>query len=119
MKASTSSPSITTRGQAATAYRLAFGQQPTDTPKNSVITPPVTALILDAYGNQTSSTAEVTISKTVAQGPDLAGTVMVNAVNGIATFDNITVKGSGRSYTLVLTGTGLLPSDPSTQFNVS
>ncbi|MHA7220286.1 hypothetical protein ACX80L_15540 [Arthrobacter sp. MDT1-48-3] len=103
----------------AAATRLVFGQQPTNTTRGSVITPAITASILDQYGNQTTSTAAVTISKTSTQGPDLGGTITVNAINGVATFSNLTVRGPARSYTLILTGTGLTTSDPSTPFNVN
>ena len=50
-------------------------------------------------------------------GATLGGTLTRNAVNGVATFDNITVSKAGTGYTLTATD-GTLTSDTSAAFNI-
>jgi subtilase family serine protease len=51
-------------------------------------------------------------------GATLGGTLTVNAVNGVATFSNITVNKTGTGYTLMATDAGLT-GDTSTAFNIT
>ncbi|GAB3548625.1 hypothetical protein GCM10027404_12840 [Arthrobacter tumbae] len=122
-------PTITTAGPglsgatqtatitAAAPKRLIFGQQPTDAPKGVIIAPAITALVVDDFGNQTVSTAQVTISKTSNQG-SVGGNVIENAINGVATF-NISISGPSQQYTLELTSPGLTASPLSNPFRIS
>jgi hypothetical protein len=91
----------------ASANKLTFGQQPTNTPLNNTITPAVTVLIEDQFGNTvTSSSASVTVALTSAGGATLSGTLTKNAVNGVATFNDLSVNLTG-TYSLTATSTGL------------
>lgn len=90
---------------AAAAAKLVFGQQPTNTAKAQRITP-VTVLVVDQFDNlQTTSVASVTMDKTVKQG-NLGGTVVQNAVGGVATFSDLTINPAG-VHTLIATSPGL------------
>ena len=88
------------------ATHVAFVQQPTDTVYGSTITPAVTVAILDASDQVvTESGASVTLTL-APSGPTLGGTVTVAAVNGVATFNDLTVDAVG-TYTLGATSAGL------------
>jgi uncharacterized repeat protein (TIGR01451 family) len=107
---------------AGAASKLAFAQQPTNTWPSSVITPAVTVLIQDASGNLVT-TATDTI--TIAKGTDpssgvalLGGTLSVNAVAGVATFNNLDIDTGGTGYTLVASATGLTGAT-SSSFNIT
>ena len=76
---------------------------------------PVVA-IRDAGGNQTGSTASVTASLASGTGT-LSGTTTVAAVNGVATFTNLVITGTG-PHTLTFTS-GALTAATSASFTVS
>ena len=87
--------------------KLAFGQQPTTANAAQTITPAVTVRILDANGNLTTSGASVTLA--ISPNPTsavLGGTLTQAAVNGVATFGNLSVSKSG-TYTLAASSPGL------------
>jgi hypothetical protein len=84
------------------ATNLTFVQQPTTTAAGSAITPAVTVQIQDQFGNQTASTAVVTMSG----GGTLTGTTSVAASNGLATFSNLIPTQAG-SFTLAASSSGL------------
>ncbi|MBN2130854.1 MAG: Ig-like domain-containing protein [Sedimentisphaerales bacterium] len=65
--------------------------------------------VQDALGNTvTSSSAEITISiGTNPGGGTLSGDTSVNAVDGVATFDDLSINKAGEGYTLTATATGL------------
>ena len=87
----------------ATTERLAFIQSPTDGTPGSTITPAVTVAIKDSNNNiVTSDHSNVTL--TLSSGT-LGGTATVAAVNGVATFGNLTVSVAG-TYTLKATDGG-------------
>jgi adhesin/invasin len=67
---------------------LEFVSQPAF--KLATLLTPVSVMIADGYGNQTTSTAPVTISVASGLLSFLGGTLTHNAVNGIATFDDLT-----------------------------
>lgn len=107
----------------ATASQLQFGQQPTTTAKSATIAPPVTARILDRFGNLTTSTASVLIAIENNGGAgllglgagNLNGTQTVTAGAGVATFSTLRIDGGvlnlggeGPGYTLKVTS----PSSP-------
>ncbi|HEX8212012.1 MAG TPA: invasin domain 3-containing protein [Longimicrobium sp.] len=102
----TSGPITTQVGAAA---KLGFVQQPTNTVAGASITPAVTVAIQDANGNTvTTATDGVTIA--IGNNPGsgtLGGTVTVGAVDGIATFPNLSINKAGTGYTLAASATGL------------
>src|SRR6185312_5637119 len=103
-----------------TPTSVAFVQQPTTAATNTVIAPPITVQILDQKGNIiTSSTALVTMNFGANPGSGiLSGTKSVNAVNGIATFSDLSIDAIANGYTLSASSAGLT-SDTSTPFNIT
>lgn len=88
--------------------RLAFVQQPTETEIGFAISPAIQVAIQDSAGNTaTSATHSVTIALEGGPGSTLLGTTTVDAIDGIATFSDLSVDGSGTGYTLVATAPGL------------
>ncbi|MFP4083258.1 MAG: Ig-like domain-containing protein, partial [Candidatus Aminicenantes bacterium] len=84
------------------ASKLAFGQQPTNTEAGSVITPAVTVAVLDENDNLVD-TATDEVSLVIENNPGggtLSGTTTKAAVNGVATFDDLSIDKSGDGYTL-------------------
>jgi hypothetical protein len=93
----------------APTARLAFTVQPTSTAVNAVITPAVQVSAEDAFGNLTPSyagTITVAIGTNPAAGV-LSGTTSVAAVNGVATFNTLSINKSGTGYSLTNSATGL------------
>ena len=87
--------------------QLTFGHQPTTTTAGQAITPAVTVQILDANGNLTTSGASVAIG--ISPNPTsavLGGTLAQAAVNGVASFGNLSIN-KGGSYTLAASSGGL------------
>lgn len=91
------------------ASRLAFSVPPSTATAGTPITPTVQVTVQDAFGNTVSSAgAAVTIGVgTNAGGGTLAGTATRTAVNGIATFSDVSIDKAGTGYTLTATATGL------------
>ena len=85
------------------AAKVAFTATPSSGISSQALTPAVTAVIQDAYGNTTTSTALVTLSSTPTGA---TGTLTVAAVAGVATFSNVIFNSTG-SYTLTAASTGL------------
>lgn len=110
---------VTCTPGAGPASQLAFGVQPSNTVSNVAINPSPTVRILDASGVLTNSTAAVTIA--IANNPGsgaLAGTATVNAVNGVATFNGISINKTGTNYTLLATSSTLTDAT-SGNFNIT
>jgi uncharacterized protein YjdB len=102
-KSGTAQITVTTGGPA----KLAFVQQPSAVQAGAVISPAVTAVIEDASGNLvTGATSPVTVALAAAGSATLGGTLTVNAVNGVATFSDLTVSAAG-SYALTVASAGL------------
>lgn len=98
---------------------VVFVQQPTNVQVSAVITPAITVQFQDQFGNNTTSTAQVTL--TISNNPgsaNLGGTTMVAAVAGLATFNNITLDAAGTGYTLDA-DSGALTGATSNAFNVT
>lgn len=104
---------------AGVAAQVRFSVQPSETTLGQVISPAVEVRIEDIDGNLVSdSTAEVTVAiENNPGGGTLSGTTTVNAVNGIATFDDLSIDQTGDGYTLRATATDLDP-DISDPFNI-
>ena len=101
------------------ATRLGFLQQPGTTVAGAAITPAVTVAVQDdLLGTVTSAGNTVTIGLGGnSGGATLSGNLSVAAVNGVATFPNLTVNRSGTGYMLVATAQTLTPTT-SAAFNV-
>ncbi|MEX2531365.1 MAG: invasin domain 3-containing protein [Gemmatimonadota bacterium] len=103
----------------ASARRLVFGVQPSDTRAGATISPAVTVRIEEADGTLNSSSRRVTLSIAINPGNGrLSGTTTRNAVNGIATFDDLSIDRVGQGYTLGASGPGV-PSTSSNSFDIT
>ncbi|HEU4700415.1 MAG TPA: hypothetical protein VFS40_14620 [Gemmatimonadales bacterium] len=98
----------------AAPTQLVFDWQPTSTQNvNSAIAPPVKVQVRDAQGNLvTTAVNPITIS--INDDPSggaahltSSGGLTVNAVNGVATFQNLKIDQPGENYTLRATSPGL------------
>ena len=95
----------------AAANKLVFGQQPSSTTRSTDFPQTVTVLILDQFGNQTTSTALVTMA--IQSGPSgggLSGGKSRQAVGGVATFPGLSISGGSAAvgtYVLQATASGL------------
>lgn len=91
------------------AAALAFLVQPSGTTGGAIIAPPVQVEIQDAGGNRvTSATSSVTVA--IADNPGggtLAGNTSVSAVNGVASFADLSINRAGAGYTLAASAAGL------------
>ena len=106
------SVNVTTRVWPGGDYRsLRFGTQPTDTSRNTAISPAVTVRVVNTSGSTvTSFTDNITIS--LASGSSaggIGGTLTVAAVAGVATFSNVSLGFSGSGFSLQASMAGLLP----------
>ena len=99
---------------------LKFVTQPTNTATGIAIVPPVQVAIVDVDGNTvTTSTLPVTINLLNDPGDGtLAGTLTQNAVNGIATFPDLSIIPIANGYTLTVSS-GNLTHATSAAFNVT
>lgn len=93
------------------ATRLGMLVQPSDVAVLDAISPPVRVEIRNNAGQVvTNSTLPVTMSitpNTGTPGASLSGQVIVNAENGIATFNNLRINQAGTGYTLTASAQGL------------
>jgi hypothetical protein len=91
------------------ASRLAFVAQPTRTRAGDTIQPPVRVAARDNIG-QTVTTYNGPISVVISDGPHnavLSGTTTVSAVNGVATFADLSINRKGGGYRLGAQADGL------------
>ncbi len=100
--------------------QLAFAVQPVTTAINTAITPPIQVAVEDATGTVvTNATNAVTLALRANPGESaLGGTRTVNAVNGIATFSDITLPNIATGYTLYASS-GTLAAVESAAFNIT
>jgi hypothetical protein len=105
-----------------TPVKLAFTQEPTNTPTSTNISPAITVEIQDATGNVVPTSTD---NITLAIGTDptsgsatLGGTLTVAAVNGVATFSNIQIDVGDTGFDLNATATGLT-SATSASFDIT
>ena len=104
------------------APHLAFAVQPARTLPLMTIQPAVQVTVVDALGNRvTSFNGAVTVAighngGTVVAGT-LSGTKTVNAVNGVATFSDLSIDQLGNGYTLVATVPNVFTAE-SAPFNI-
>ena len=85
--------------------RLEFTVQPSDVQPATTMTPPVQVTARDAFGNVSSGFADTLVVALLdnPEGAVLAGTVRRFAAGGIATFDDLTLTGTGTGLTLLAT----------------
>jgi hypothetical protein len=103
---------------AAALANLVFLQQPTTGASGAALKPAVTVELLDAYGNiELGNASQVTLALvSSANAATLGGATGVAAINGVATFSNLIVGGSGIGLTLQASASGVA-SVASTRFN--
>jgi hypothetical protein len=109
---------FTATATAGPAAQLVFTVQPSNATSASAIIPAVVVALRDQYGNATAATNNVTMA--IGTNPStgsLSGTRTVAAVNGSATFSNLSIDKAGTGYTLSATSAGLTGTT-STAFNV-
>ena len=99
--------------------KLAITVQPGNAAAGSSIAPAITVSIEDAQGNVvTTATNQITIAiGTNPSAGTLSGTAQATAVNGVATFSNLSINNPGAGYTLAASATALSGAT-SSAFNV-
>jgi hypothetical protein len=104
----------------AAADHLLFGQQPSNAVAGQALSPAVTVRVLDLFGNLvTSNTSNVTVALSTNPGAStLSGTTTIAAVNGIATFSNLSLDKAAAGYTLQATDGSLIVAN-SNSFNIN
>src|SRR5690242_13655380 len=103
-----------------TATQLLFTQQPTTTVAGQQITPPVQVTAADAGGNPVpgfNGSVSVTLGNNPG-GSTLAGTTTVAAVNGVASFGDLSLNKTANGYWLTATA-ATLSSATSASFNIT
>ncbi|NNG16778.1 MAG: hypothetical protein HKM89_09870, partial [Gemmatimonadales bacterium] len=105
----TSAPFAITAGPpVAVEYRV----EPTTAAAGAPITPPVRVAVVDGFGNAVTSSS-VPIDIQIASNPGgstLSGTTRVDAIQGIATFSDLSLNKTGSGYTLRASSSGLASS---------
>jgi len=99
-------------------YGLVYLEMPTRAAERTLLSPVVVA-IKDAAGN-TATSAGMPVSIALAANPGgatLSGTLTVDAVGGIAIFDDLTIDRPGTGYSFVVSA-GELPDVESAPFDV-
>jgi hypothetical protein len=104
------------------AYHFAFTVQPSTTLPEMTITPAVQVKVVDGAGNVVSGfTGTVTIAighnGGMVMPGTLSGTKTVTAVNGVATFADLSIDELGNGYTLGVTAAGVTGAE-SAPFNI-
>ena len=100
--------------------QIVFGQQPNDSLVNQTISPAVTVRLEDVNGNLVT-TASDSVSLVINNNPgggNLNGTTTVSAVNGVATFSDLSIDAAGTGYTLDASVIGLT-NVTSNSFNIT
>ncbi|HUP00807.1 MAG TPA: Ig-like domain-containing protein, partial [Gemmatimonadota bacterium] len=104
-----------------TATALQFGVDPEDTAAGATITPAVTVRAVDGAGNTVSTfNGSITVALGNNPGGDgtLSGTKTRAAVNGVATFNDLSIDKADTGYTLTAAASGLT-GDTSASFNIT
>jgi hypothetical protein len=97
--------------------KLVFVQQPANVTAGNTMAP-IVVDVEDPSGNLISS-SNATVTLSVASGPgSLGGTLSVAAVNGVATFNHLSIDTAG-DYTINAAGSGALAPAESASFTVA
>ncbi len=109
---------LVTRATTVTALR--FDVQPSTTKAGQIVAPAVRVALVDRFGNiDTFNTSSVTLALVGGPtGASLGGTITVKAIDGIATFSDLSVSVAGQGYQLRATS-GTLPPVSSTAFTIT
>lgn len=110
---------FTATGTSGSAAKIAFTVPPVNTSAGSAIAPAVKVAFQDASGNTVTS-VNATVTLAIGTNPGagtLSGTVSVGAVNGVATFSNLSIDKVGAGYTLVASADGF-PDVTSQTFDI-
>jgi parallel beta-helix repeat protein len=113
LPSATSNPFTVASGPAT---QLDFSTQPGGALAGAVLSPQPVVTVKDADGN-TATTFNGPVSIALLANPSggaLNGTTTVNAVNGVATFTNLSIDKAGAGYTLVASAAGLSGSTSTT-----
>jgi hypothetical protein len=105
----------------AAADHLVFLQPPADTGAGQPLGPLAVAIV-DQFGNVETGDNNDTITLSLGANPGggtLGGTMAVTVVNGVATFDDLSIDMAGMGYTVHATVDGGLPGLDSDPFNVT
>jgi hypothetical protein len=106
-----------TFGVTPRASDLVFTVQPSNVQVGSAIAPAVQVTVRNTIGETvTTSDTTVTISivpGTGTSGAILTGTNSTNAINGVATFNNLRISLAGTGYQLTASGQGIAPATSS------
>src|SRR5439155_189354 len=89
--------------------KLGFTAQPSTATAGVAISPAVQIAVQDQFGNTVSS-ATVLLTVAIGDNPGggaLSGTPTVSAVNGVATFNNLSISKAASRYTLSAVAAGL------------
>lgn len=100
---------FTATAVAATPTQLAFTRPPQTTAAGASFSPSIQVTVQDAAGNTVTS-ANDAVTLAIGSNPaggTLSGTVTVNAVNGVASFGNVSIDQVGSGYTLTASAAGL------------
>ncbi|HZI21526.1 MAG TPA: hypothetical protein VFD76_03390 [Gemmatimonadales bacterium] len=103
-----------------TPAKLTFTVPPAAAIAGAAISPAVTVAVQDSQEN-TVTTDSTRITVAIGTNPrsgTLSGTLTQSAVNGVATFGNLSLDRAGTGYTLTAAATGLTGAN-STPFNVT
>ena len=95
------------------AWQLAFGQQPSTTVAGAILSPAVTVLVEDRYGNLETGDNTDHIALALGSNPTgatLTGGAAVTVSGGVAAFPNLIVTRAGSGFTLAATAAGLAGS---------
>ncbi|MGE0711503.1 MAG: IPT/TIG domain-containing protein [Planctomycetota bacterium] len=101
------------------ATQLVFTGQPLSAQPNTALNPPVLATFQDAQGNVVPIASNVTVS--LANNPTgaiLGGTTTQASVNGVATFNDLTLDRQGNGFTLQA-GSAPVTTATSSAFNIT
>ncbi|MEK7213982.1 MAG: hypothetical protein AAB289_00080, partial [Chloroflexota bacterium] len=100
---------------------LAFVQQPTTTEAGQTISPALTVAIEDSSNNILTFDNSDVVTVAIASGPNggtLFGTTTATVVNGVATFNNVSIRKAG-NYTLGATATNAPAAATSDSFTIN
>jgi subtilase family serine protease len=97
--------------------KLVFAQNPTSTNTGVVINPAIVVDVADYLGHPVAGDSSAVTLSVYGNTATLGGTTTVNAVNGVATFSNITVTTAGQY--LLSASDASLSTGISSSFNVT
>ncbi|HEY3319548.1 MAG TPA: PKD domain-containing protein [Planctomycetota bacterium] len=101
---------------------LAFTVQPASALAGATLSPAVRVAIVDALGNTVTSASNsvaLTLDDPNLAGGALGGTTSRAAVNGVATFNNLSIDKAGLGYTLSASAAGVAGAATSNAFDIS